>query len=53
MSKSKKPSGLSVTRNGNTYKLAWKIGDSDYGNAMVMARISGIESMMGGGLSLQ
>ena len=32
MSKSKKPSGLSVTRNGNTYKLAWKIGDSDYGN---------------------
>lgn len=32
MSKSNKPSGLSVTRNGNTYKLAWKIGDSDYGN---------------------
>ena len=32
MSKSKKPSGLSVTRNGNTYKLAWKIGDADYGN---------------------
>ena len=32
MSKSIKPSGLSVTRNGNTYKLAWKIGDSDYGN---------------------
>ena len=32
MSKSNKPSGLSVTRNGNTYTLAWKIGDSDYGN---------------------
>ena len=32
MSKSKKPSGLSVTRNGNAYTLKWKIGDVDYGN---------------------
>lgn len=32
MSKSVKPSGLSVTRNGNTYTLAWKKGDADYGN---------------------
>ncbi len=32
MSKSKKPSGLSVTRNGNSYTLKWKIGDTDYGN---------------------
>ena len=32
MSKSVKPSGLSVTRNGNSYTLKWKIGDADYGN---------------------
>ena len=32
MSKSKKPSGLSVTRNNNVYTLKWKIGDADYGN---------------------
>jgi len=32
MSKSKKPSGLSVTRNRDSYTLKWKIGDADYGN---------------------
>lgn len=32
MSKSNKPSGLSVTRNNNVYTLKWKIGDADYGN---------------------
>lgn len=32
MSKSVKPSGLSVTRSGNSYTLKWKIGDADYGN---------------------
>lgn len=32
MSKSKAPTGLSITRSGNTYKFSWKIGDSDYGN---------------------
>lgn len=32
MSKSIKPSGLSITRNGNTFTLAWKKGDADYGN---------------------
>ena len=32
MSKSTKPSGLSVTRNNNVYTLKWKIGNADYGN---------------------
>lgn len=29
--KTKAPTGLSVSRNGNTYTLSWKIGDKDYG----------------------
>lgn len=28
--KSKAPSGLSITRSGNTYTFRWKIGDSNY-----------------------
>lgn len=30
MSKSKKPTGLSISRNGNTFTLQWKFGDKDY-----------------------
>lgn len=32
MSASKAPTGLSVTRSGNTFTMKWKIGDKDYGN---------------------
>ena len=32
MSVSKAPTGLSVTRSGNTFTMKWKIGDKDYGN---------------------
>ena len=31
MSASKAPTGLSVTRSGNTFTMKWKIGDKDYG----------------------
>ena len=31
MSKTKKPSGLSIERSGSTYTVKWKIGDKDYG----------------------
>ena len=30
--KTKKPTGLAITRSGNNYTCSWKIGDSDYGN---------------------
>ena len=30
--KTKKPTGLSIKRSGNTYTLSWKIGDKDYGD---------------------
>ena len=32
MSKSKKPTGLSITRDGNNMNCAWKIGDKNYSN---------------------
>ena len=32
MAKTVKPSGLTITRNGNNIVCAWKIGDKDYGN---------------------
>ena len=32
MSKSKKPTGLAIARNGATFNLSWKIGDKDYGD---------------------
>lgn len=30
--KTKKPTGLSLKRSGNTFTLSWKIGDKDYGD---------------------
>lgn len=32
MSKTKAPTGLSITRSGSTFTFSWKIGDSDYAN---------------------
>ena len=32
MSASKKPTGLTITRNGGSFTFTWKIGDADYGN---------------------
>ena len=32
MSKTKKPTGLSIRRNGNNYICEWKIADADYGD---------------------
>lgn len=32
MSKTKKPTGLKITRKNNSYVLSWGKGDSDYGN---------------------
>ena len=35
-SKSKKPSGLSITRSTNTYTFKWKIGDKNYGGGQTL-----------------
>lgn len=32
MAKTKKPTGLSISRNGKKFTFSWKIGDKDYGN---------------------
>jgi hypothetical protein len=32
MSKTKKPTGLKIARQGNRFTLTWKLGDTDYGN---------------------
>lgn len=32
MAKTKKPTGLKLTRNGNSWKAEWKIADKDYGD---------------------
>jgi len=34
MSKTKKPTGLKITRKDNSFALSWTKGDSDYGNGM-------------------
>lgn len=40
--KTKAPTGLSVSRNGNTYTLSWKIGDKDYGKGQnLQYRVNG------------
>lgn len=43
--KTKKPSGLSITRNGSSWTLKWKIGDSDYGAGQKMElTVNGVTS---------
>lgn len=37
MSKTKKPTGPSITRNGNKFTLKWKMSDKDYGNGQEFA----------------
>lgn len=32
MSKTKKPTGLGITRSGNSFTVSWKRGDNDYGD---------------------
>lgn len=37
--KTKKPTGLSIKRSGNTFTLSWKIGDADYGDGQYFQRL--------------
>lgn len=37
--KTKKPTGLSITRSGNKFTLSWKIGDKDYGDGQYFQKI--------------
>lgn len=37
--KTKKPTGLSITRSGNKFTLSWKIGDTDYGDGQYFQKI--------------
>lgn len=39
VSRTKKPTGLSVTRNGNNFTFSWKIGDADYGSGQILQYI--------------
>lgn len=32
----KKPSGLTISRNGNRFTFGWKIGDKDYGGGQLL-----------------
>lgn len=34
--RTKKPTGLSITRNQNKFKISWKIGDKNYGGGQVL-----------------
>lgn len=36
MAKTKKPTGLTITRDGSKYILAWKIADQDYGEGQTL-----------------
>lgn len=40
MAKTVKPSGLALSRKGNTFTASWKIGDKDYGEGQQMQRKS-------------
>lgn len=45
MSKTKKPKGLNIARNGSSYNCSWKKGDNDYGNGQQFEwRLSGEKS---------
>ena len=39
VTRTKKPTGLSVTRNGNNFTFSWKIGDADYGSGQILQYI--------------
>lgn len=39
VTRTKKPTGLSVTRNGNNFTFSWKIGDADYGDGQILQYI--------------